>query len=183
MSIAQNLNKIKESLAKQVTLVAVSKTKPLSDIMQAYHAGQRVFGENKIQDMAEKYEAMPKDIQWHMIGHVQRNKVKYMAGFVSLIHGVDSLKLLEEIDEFNDWLEDEEEKLQKAQDFLEDMQGIPIELYNLAASSIQPNFNESPDDFYNRCVHTGNPGVISLNGPSMFVDLALELPEPQIKTS
>jgi len=65
--------------------------------MQAYHAGQRVFGENKIQDMAEKYEAMPKDIQWHMIGHVQRNKVKYMAGFVSLIHGVDSLKLLEEI--------------------------------------------------------------------------------------
>ena len=97
MSIAQNLNKIKESLAKQVTLVAVSKTKPVSDIMQAYHAGQRVFGENKIQDMAEKYEAMPKDIQWHMIGHVQRNKVKYMAGFVSLIHGVDSLKLLEEI--------------------------------------------------------------------------------------
>ena len=97
MSIAQNLLKIKSSLPENVTLVAVSKTKPISDLMEAYDAGQRIFGENKIQEMAEKWEAMPKDIEWHMIGHVQTNKVKFMAPFVSLIHGVDSLKLLEEI--------------------------------------------------------------------------------------
>lgn len=97
MSIAQNLLNIKSALPEQVTLVAVSKTKPISDLMEAYDAGQRVFGENKIQEMAEKWEAMPKDIEWHMIGHVQTNKVKFMAPFVSLIHGVDSLKLLEEI--------------------------------------------------------------------------------------
>ena len=97
MSIAQNLLRIKSSLPSTVTLVAVSKTKPISDLMEAYDAGQRIFGENKIQEMAEKWEAMPKDIEWHMIGHVQTNKVKFMAPFVSLIHGVDSLKLLEEI--------------------------------------------------------------------------------------
>lgn len=97
MSIAQNLLKIKSSLPSTVTLVAVSKTKPISDLIQAYEVGQRIFGENKIQEMAEKWEAMPKDIQWHMIGHVQTNKVKFMAQFVSLIHGVDSLKLLQEI--------------------------------------------------------------------------------------
>ncbi len=97
MSIAQNLLSIKNSLPEQVTLVAVSKTKPVADLMEAYEAGQRIFGENKIQEMAEKWEEMPKDIQWHMIGHVQTNKVKFMAPFVSLIHGVDSLKLLQEI--------------------------------------------------------------------------------------
>ena len=97
MSIAQNLLKIKSTLPSTVTLVAVSKTKPIPDLMEAYDAGQRIFGENKIQEMAEKWEAMPKDIEWHMIGHVQTNKVKFMAPFVSLIHGVDSLKLLEEI--------------------------------------------------------------------------------------
>lgn len=97
MSIQSNLNEIKSSLPVQVTLVAVSKTKPVSDLMEAYNAGQRIFGENKIQEMAGKYEEMPKDIQWHMIGHVQTNKVKYMASFVSLVHGVDSLKLLAEI--------------------------------------------------------------------------------------
>ena len=98
MSIEKNLLSIKSSLPEQVTLVAVSKTKPISQLMEAYEAGQRIFGENKIQEMAEKWEAMPKDIQWHMIGHVQTNKVKFMAPFVSLIHGVDSLKLLQEID-------------------------------------------------------------------------------------
>ena len=98
MSIKENLHKIKNSLPENVTLVAVSKTKPVSDLMEAYETGQRVFGENKIQEMAEKFEQMPKDIQWHMIGHVQTNKVKFIAPFVSLIHGVDSLKLLEEID-------------------------------------------------------------------------------------
>jgi hypothetical protein len=97
MSITQNLLKIKSTLPENITLVAVSKTKPISDLMEAYDAGQRIFGENKIQEMAEKWEAMPKDIQWHMIGHVQTNKVKFMAEFVSLVHGVDSLKLLEEI--------------------------------------------------------------------------------------
>ncbi|WP_029269623.1 YggS family pyridoxal phosphate-dependent enzyme [Flavobacterium sp. KJJ] len=97
MSIQSNLNTIKATLPEHVTLVAVSKTKPVSDLMQAYEAGQRIFGENKIQEMTDKWEEMPKDIQWHMIGHVQTNKVKFMAPFVSLIHGVDSLKLLQEI--------------------------------------------------------------------------------------
>ena len=97
MSIKENLLKIKSELPKNVTLVAVSKTKPISDLMEAYDAGQRIFGENKIQEMTDKWEAMPKDIQWHMIGHIQTNKVKFMAPYVSLIHGVDSLKLLEEI--------------------------------------------------------------------------------------
>ncbi len=97
MSIQSNLNTIKATLPEHVTLVAVSKTKPVSDLMQAYEAGQRIFGENKIQEMTEKWEQMPKDIQWHMIGHVQSNKVKFMAPYVTLIHGVDSLKLLQEI--------------------------------------------------------------------------------------
>ena len=97
MNIKQRLQQLKSVLPKQVTLVAVSKTKPVVDLMEAYHAGQRVFGENKIQEMAEKHQQMPKDIQWHMIGHVQTNKVKYMASFVDLIHGVDRLKLLNEI--------------------------------------------------------------------------------------
>ena len=97
MSIKENLLKIKSSLPENVTLVAVSKTKPVSDLMEAYETGQRIFGENKIQEMTEKWEQMPKDIQWQMIGHIQTNKVKFMAPYVSLIHGVDSLKLLEEI--------------------------------------------------------------------------------------
>jgi pyridoxal phosphate enzyme (YggS family) len=96
-TIKQNLNSIKSTLPEHVTLVAVSKTKPVSDLMEAYQAGQRIFGENKIQEMTEKWEEMPKDIQWHMIGHVQTNKVKFMAPYVTLIHGVDSLKLLQEI--------------------------------------------------------------------------------------
>ncbi|WP_438966513.1 YggS family pyridoxal phosphate-dependent enzyme [Flavobacterium sp.] len=97
MQITDNLLVIKSQLPENVTLVAVSKTKPVSDLMEAYNAGQRIFGENKIQEMTEKWEEMPKDIQWHMIGHVQTNKVKYMAEYVSLVHGVDSLKLLNEI--------------------------------------------------------------------------------------
>lgn len=97
MSISENLEKFNKELPDNVTLVAVSKTKPVSEIMEAYNAGQRVFGENKIQEMEFKWQEMPKDVQWHMIGHIQRNKVKYMAPFVSLIHAVDSLKLLKEI--------------------------------------------------------------------------------------
>lgn len=98
MTIRKNLDQVTSSIPPHVTLVAVSKTKPLGDLMQAYKAGQRVFGENKVQEMVEKYHLMPDDVLWHMIGHLQRNKVKYMAGFVDLIHGVDSLKLLTEID-------------------------------------------------------------------------------------
>ena len=97
MIIKQNLNKILSNIPEHVTLVAVSKTKPISDILEAYNAGQRVFGENKIQEMVDKHEELPKDIEWHMIGHVQSNKVKYMAEFVNLIHGVDNFKLLKEI--------------------------------------------------------------------------------------
>ena len=97
MSIKQNLNTILSQKPEHVALVAVSKTKPISDLMEAYEAGQRIFGENKIQEMVDKHEQMPQDIEWHMIGHVQSNKVKYMANFVSLIHGVDNLKLLKEI--------------------------------------------------------------------------------------
>jgi pyridoxal phosphate enzyme (YggS family) len=95
--IAENLLHIKNSLPERVTLVAVSKTKPNAAILEAYNAGQRIFGENKIQEMAAKYDELPKDIQWHMIGHLQSNKVKYMAHFVDLIHGVDSYKTLKEI--------------------------------------------------------------------------------------
>ncbi|WP_394346655.1 YggS family pyridoxal phosphate-dependent enzyme [Robertkochia marina] len=98
MMIAEKLNTIKSNLPQNVTLIAVSKTKPEEDIMEAYRAGHRDFGENKVQEMTAKYENLPKDIRWHMIGHVQRNKVKYMAPFVHMIHGVDSLKLLKEIE-------------------------------------------------------------------------------------
>ncbi|MBC3759972.1 YggS family pyridoxal phosphate-dependent enzyme [Hyunsoonleella sp. SJ7] len=97
MSIKENLSSIKSKLPEHVTLVAVSKTKPVDTIMEAYEAGHNTFGENKVQEMVEKYEEMPKDIEWHMIGHLQRNKVKYMANFVRLIHGVDNFKLLKEI--------------------------------------------------------------------------------------
>lgn len=97
MSISEKINTLKEQLPSNVTLVAVSKTKPVSALMEAYDAGQRIFGENKIQEMTEKWSEMPKDISWHMIGHVQTNKVKYMAPFVDLVHAVDRLKLLKEI--------------------------------------------------------------------------------------
>ena len=98
MQLQKNLEKIKKDLPEHVTLVAVSKTKPTQDILEVYQSGHRIFGENKVQEMVQKWEALPKDIQWHMIGHVQRNKVKYMAEFVDLIHGVDSLRLLKEVD-------------------------------------------------------------------------------------
>ncbi len=97
MSVAENIIAFKSSLPENVTLVAVSKTKPAQAIMDAYNTGHRVFGENKVQELTEKWETLPKDIEWHLIGHLQRNKVKYIAPFVHLIHAVDSLKLLEEI--------------------------------------------------------------------------------------
>jgi pyridoxal phosphate enzyme (YggS family) len=95
--IDKNIQNIQSKLPENVALVAVSKTKPIADLQEAYNAGQRIFGENKIQEMVEKYDALPKDIKWHMIGHLQSNKVKYMAHFVDLIHGVDKLKTLKEI--------------------------------------------------------------------------------------
>ncbi len=96
-TIQQNLLNIQKNIPNHITLVAVSKTKPVADLQEAYNAGQRIFGENKIQEMVDKHEVLPKDIEWHMIGHLQSNKVKYMASFVSLIHGVDKLKTLKEI--------------------------------------------------------------------------------------
>lgn len=97
MNIAENIKSINHNLPEGVRLVAVSKTKPNEDILEAYNAGQKVFGENKVQDLVSKFEELPKDIEWHFIGHPQTNKVKYIASFISLIHGVDSLKLLKVI--------------------------------------------------------------------------------------
>lgn len=97
MPITKSLKKIKSKLPKSVKLIAVSKTKPIEDVLKAYEAGQRVFGENKAQEMSEKHPLLPADIEWHFIGHLQSNKVKYIAPFVRLIHSVDSVKLLGEI--------------------------------------------------------------------------------------
>jgi pyridoxal phosphate enzyme (YggS family) len=96
-AIEDRLNSIRKQIPENVTLVAVSKTKANEAILEAYNAGQRVFGENKVQELVQKFEELPKDIQWHLIGHLQTNKVKYIAGFVHLIHAVDSLRLLQEI--------------------------------------------------------------------------------------
>lgn len=97
MDIKQNVREFKNEIPEDVTLVAISKTKPVEDLLEAYDTPIRHFGENKIQEMTEKYKQLPNDIKWHMVGHVQRNKVKYMAPFVHLVHAVDSLKLLKEI--------------------------------------------------------------------------------------
>lgn len=99
MDITSNINALTRDLESQnVTLIAVSKTKPVPDILEAYEAGQRDFGENKVQELVAKHEQLPGDIRWHMIGHLQRNKVKYLAPFVHLIHGVDTIRLLDTID-------------------------------------------------------------------------------------
>lgn len=97
MSISQNIKNIFAKIPKEVTLVAISKTHPPEIVMEAYNTGHRVFGENKVQELLSKHEALPKDIVWHMVGHLQTNKVKFIAPFISLIHSVDSLKLLNEI--------------------------------------------------------------------------------------
>ncbi len=97
MSVSENLNKVRSTLPAGVKLIAVSKTKPISAIVDAYNCGQRLFGENKVQELTEKFESLPKDIEWHLIGHLQTNKVKYVASFVAMVHAVDSLKLLAEI--------------------------------------------------------------------------------------
>ena len=95
--IQENLKAILSTIPSEVTLVAVTKTKPVSDLEEVYKAGQKIFGENKVQEMVDKYDQLPKDIEWHLIGHLQTNKVKYIAPFVAMIHSVDSLKLLNEI--------------------------------------------------------------------------------------
>lgn len=97
MTLTNRLKEVQAKIPENVTLVAVSKTKPAAMIYELYESGQRVFGENKVQELVDKYEVLPKDIEWHLIGHLQTNKVKYIAPFVSLIHAVDSLKLLQEI--------------------------------------------------------------------------------------
>ena len=97
MSISNNINQILNQIPNKVKLVAVSKTKPIEDIQEAYNGNYKIFGENKVQELVEKYEALPKDIEWHMIGHLQSNKVKYIAPFVYLIHAVDNFKLLKTI--------------------------------------------------------------------------------------
>src|SRR6056297_3620035 len=98
MSVAENIQDfLAQHVPENVKLVAVSKTKPMADIMEAYDGGYKVFGENKVQELVDKYEALPKDIEWHMIGHMQSNKVKYIAPFVAMIHGVDKFKLLKVI--------------------------------------------------------------------------------------
>jgi pyridoxal phosphate enzyme (YggS family) len=96
-SLLENLNEISKSIPENVTLVAVSKTKPIQAIQSLYEAGQRVFGENRVQELVEKHDALPKDIHWHLIGHLQRNKVKYIAPFVEVIHSIDSERLLDEV--------------------------------------------------------------------------------------
>lgn len=93
--IKENLNKVRATVPNDVTLIAVSKTKPVTDLQEAYDAGQRIFGENKALEMRDKHQELPKDIQWHFIGHLQTNKIKYIAPFVSLIHSIDSISLLE----------------------------------------------------------------------------------------
>ena len=99
MNIAQNIEKINaELVGTSARLIAVTKTKPVADLQAAYDGNCKIFGENKVQEMVEKWEILPKDIEWHLIGHLQSNKVKYMASFVSLIHSIDSLKLLQEVD-------------------------------------------------------------------------------------
>jgi PLP dependent protein len=98
MSIKANLQEVLAGITKDVTLVAVSKFHPNESIMEAYEAGQRIFGESKVQEMTQKYETLPKDIEWHFIGHLQSNKIKYMAPYVTMIHAIDSLSLLKEID-------------------------------------------------------------------------------------
>ena len=98
-TVQENISRVKAKLPSNVTLVAVSKTKPVEAILEAYESGQRIFGENKVQEIVAKRDLLPSDIQWHQIGHLQSNKVKYIAPFISMIHSVDSLKLLSVINE------------------------------------------------------------------------------------
>ena len=156
--ITQNLKQFKSELPEDVTLVAVSKTKPNEDLQEAYDAGQRIFGENKIQEMTDKWEALPKDIQWHMIGHVQTNKVKYMAPYVSLIHSADRLKLFKEINK-------EAKKNERVIDVL----------LQVKIAEEDSKFGMPPEDAKtfleeNKAANYPNVNIVGLMGMASFVD-------------
>ena len=156
--ITQNLKQFKSELPEDVTLVAVSKTKPNEDLQEAYDAGQRIFGENKIQEMTDKWKALPKDIQWHMIGHVQTNKVKYMAPYVSLIHSADRLKLFKEINK-------EAKKNERVIDVL----------LQVKIAEEDSKFGMPPEEAKtfleeNKAAHYPNVNIVGLMGMASFVD-------------
>jgi pyridoxal phosphate enzyme (YggS family) len=158
MSIESNLQSIKSSIPSIVKLVAISKTHPVEVVMEAYKVGQRVFGENKVQELVSKYEAMPKDIEWHLVGHLQSNKVKYIAPFVSLIHSVDSLKLLSVINK-------EAEKMDRIIDCLLQMH-IALEETKFGFSVEELEAILKSDE-YNRLK---NIRIVGLMGMATFTD-------------
>ena len=156
--ITQNLKQFKSELPEEVTLVAVSKTKPNEDLQEAYDAGQRIFGENKIQEMTDKWEALPKDIQWHMIGHVQTNKVKYMAPYVNLIHSADRLKLFKEINK-------EAKKNERVIDVLLQVKIAEEDSkFGMAPEEAKAFLEENKADQY------PNVNIVGLMGMASFVD-------------
>lgn len=158
MSIESNLQRIKSTIPLNVTLVAISKTHPVDTVMEAYNVGQRVFGENKVQELVSKYEAMPKDIEWHLVGHLQTNKVKYIAPFVNLIHSVDSLKLLSVINK-------EAEKVERIIDCLLQMH-IATEETKFGLSLVELEEILKSDEFFKM----KNIRVVGLMGMATFTD-------------
>jgi len=158
MSIQGNLQEVKQTLPNSVILVAISKTHPVDVVMEAYNAGQRVFGENKVQEMVSKHEVMPKDIEWHLVGHLQTNKVKYISSFVSLIHSVDSLKLLSMINK-------EAEKVDRVIDCLLQVYIATEETkFGLSAQEVDDIF-KSPE--YQKMKHVR---VVGLMGMASFTN-------------
>lgn len=156
MSVKNNLLSIKEGINSNVCLVAVSKTKPKKLILEAYESGHTVFGENKVQELVDKYEALPKDIKWHMIGHLQTNKVKYIAPFINLIHSIDSIKLIKEINKkakSNDRVIDCLIQVHIAKE--DSKFGIPL---------------SEVDDFYIKCQEYENVRIKGLMGMATFTE-------------
>ena len=156
MSVKNNLLSIKEGINSNVCLVAVSKTKPKELILEAYISGHTVFGENKVQELVDKYEALPKDIKWHMIGHLQTNKVKYIAPFINLIHSIDSIKLIKEINKkakSNDRVIDCLIQVHIAKE--DSKFGIPL---------------SEVDDFYIKCQEYENVRIKGLMGMATFTE-------------
>ena len=154
MNIENNIINLKNSIPDYVDIVAVSKTKPISDIIKAYHAGQKIFGENKIQEMVAKFEKLPKDIEWHMIGHLQKNKVKYITNFISLIHSLDRISLAKEIDKYA-------KKSKREIDCL----------IQLKISSEETKFGldiNHLEDFYSEIKKYNNVNVVGLMGMASF---------------
>ena len=158
MSIQQNLIQIKSKLPAHVTLVAVSKTKPVADLLEAYTAGQRIFGENYVQELVEKQQALPNDFEWHFIGHLQSRKVKLISPFVSLIHGVDSTKLLQEINK-------EAAKNKRVIDCLLQIH-IAVEESKFGLDEVELTKILTSDDFKN----LKNIRIVGLMGMASFTD-------------